>query len=197
MKESHGLKRCAIFIAKHLFSIIICIGIIAIGLAGLYRFGFFNKEDTVSIDTSSLLTNAVDIAELSTAEFKYRGIADIYKDENRKKLLCRVCYNAVVKAGIDMKNVLFDIDDENKTVTATLPEIDLKVTIIDEQSMALLPSNADVEIDRMLKSSKEDAESEARKSPELISTAQSNLRATIEGLTYPILKAKGYSLVWN
>jgi len=152
---------------------------------------------SVKIDTSSLLTDAIDIAELSTAEFRYRGIADIYSDENRTQLRCRVCYNAIVKAGIDMKKVKFDVDPESKVVTATLPEIDLKVTIIDEQSMALLPSDADVGIDSMLRFSKEDAESEARESSELISTAQENLKTTIEGLLFPILKAQGYSLAWN
>ena len=96
-----------------------------------------------------------------------------------------------------MKNVKFDVDPESKVVTATLPEIDLKVTIVDEQSMALLPSDADVGIDSMLRFSKEDAESEARESSELISTAQENLKTTIEGLLFPILKAQGYSLAWN
>lgn len=197
MEASEWLKRCRGALAKHLFVCVLCIGIIAVALAGLARFGLLNRAGSVKIDTSSLLTDAIDIAELSTAEFRYRGIADIYSDENRTQLRCRVCYNAIVKAGIDMKKVKFDVDPESKVVTATLPEIDLKVTIIDEQSMALLPSDADVGIDSMLRFSKEDAESEARESSELISTAQENLKTTIEGLLFPILKAQGYSLAWN
>ena len=63
--------------------------------------------------------------------------------------------------------------------------------------MAILPSDADVGIDSMLTYSREDAENEARESSELINTAQENLKATIEGLLFPILKARGYSLVWN
>ena len=197
MKSSEWGKRCRSVFSKHLFACVLCIGIIAVTLAGLTRFGLLNKAGKVKIDTSSLLTDAIDIAELSTAEFRYRGIADIYSDEARTQLRCRVCYNAIVKAGIDMKKVKFDVDQESRIVTATLPDIDLKVTIIDEQSMALLPSNADVGIDSMLRFSKEDAEKEARESTELISTAQENLKATIEGLLFPILKAQGYSLTWN
>ena len=197
MKESRWIKKCAGFVNKHLFISVLCVGVIAVCLACFTRFGILNNKGKVSINSSSLLTDAIDIAELSTAEFRYRGIADIYTDENRTQVRCRVCYNAIVKAGIDMKKVQFDIDTEQKAVFATLPEIDLKVTIIDEQSMALLPSDADVGIDSMLKYSKEDAEYEARESTELISTAQENLKTTIEGLLYPILKAQGYSLSWK
>lgn len=96
-----------------------------------------------------------------------------------------------------MKKVQLVTDTSKKIVMATLPEIELKVTIVDEESMSLLPSNADVGIDSMLKFSKEDAESEAKTSDVLINTARENLRATIEGLLYPILKAQDYTIVWN
>ena len=197
MKASEWVKRCGSTLTKHLFVCVLCIGIFFVALVGLTRFGLLNRAGSVRIDTSSLLTDAIDIAELSTAEFRYRGIADIYSDENRTQLRCRVCYNAIVKAGVDMGKVEFSVDPKSKIVTATLPDIDLKVTIIDEQSMAILPSDADVGIDSMLRFSKEDAESEARESSALISTAQENLKTTIEGLLFPILKAQGYSLAWN
>ena len=197
MKKSRRTKRSKGVNPKNMFIIILFIGIVVIGFACLTRFGLLNKIGKTSIKTSSMLTDAINISELSTAEFKYRGIADIYSDESRTKVSCRVCYNAIVKAGIDMQKVQFDVNTENKTITATLPEIDINVTIIDEQSMALLPSNADIGIDSMLKYSKEDAENEARESTELINTAQDNLKATIEGLLYPILNSEGYTLLWN
>ena len=131
MKESHWIKRCGENIAKHLFIAVLCIGIIAISLTCMTRFGLFNQPVKRSINTSSLLTDAIDIAELSAAEFRYRGIADIYTDENKTQVRCRICYNAIVKAGIDMKQVQFDVDSKEKVVTATLPDIDLKVAIID------------------------------------------------------------------
>ena len=197
MKKTVRKKRRVNTADKRLLAVVLCSGLILIGLALFLRFGPLNNPGTVQIDVSSQLRDAIDIAELSTAEFNYKGIADIYTDESRTQVKCRVCYNAIVKAGIDMQKVEFAVDQENKVITATLPEIELKVTIIDEKSMALLPSNADVGIDSMLKYSKEDAENEAKESTELINTAEKNLKATIEGLSYPILKPQGYSLVWN
>lgn len=197
MKAASLIKHCKDFLHKHLFACVLCVGMGVVLLVCTLRFGLFSKPGKVTIDASSLLTDVMDVAELSTAEFRYRGIADIYSDENRTQLRCRVCYNSIVKAGIDMKKIQFDVDPEAKVISASLPDIELKVTITDEQSMALLPSDANVEIDSMIKFSKEDAENEARESQELISTARDNLKATIEGLLFPILKNQGYSLVWN
>lgn len=39
MKESHWIKRCGENIAKHLFIAVLCIGIIAISLTCMTRFG--------------------------------------------------------------------------------------------------------------------------------------------------------------
>lgn len=182
---------------KKVFKFVLIIGLAVVLTAGLFRFVVLNSSKNINIITSSTLTKAIDIADLSTAEFKYRGIANIYTDESRANVRCRICYNAVVKAGINMKDVKFDVDPENKMVTATLPDIGIKVNIIDEQSMAVLPSNTDVGIVDMLKYSKEDAENEATSSGELISVARENLEATIKALLLPILKPQGYTLVFN
>ena len=115
MKKSRRTKRSRGTNSKHLFIIVLCIGVVVIILACLTRFGLLNIKGKTSITTSAMLTDAINISELSTAEFKYRGIADIFSDENRTKVSCRVCYNAVVKAGIDMQKVQFDINQENKT----------------------------------------------------------------------------------
>ena len=82
-------------------------------------------------------------------------------------------------------------------IYASGENIGIKVNIIDEQSMAVLPSNTDVGIVDMLKYSKEDAENEATSSGELISVARENLEATIKALLLPILKPQGYTLVFN
>lgn len=173
----------------------ICL-ILAIILACVIRLTV-NKQDRISVSASSLLTGAADIAELSTAEFMYRGIAEIYNDEAQTRLHCRVCYNAVVKAGIDLNDVKVSDDPSQKTITVALPEISLNVTVIDEQKMAILPSNVDVSIDKLLKYSREDAENEARQSTELMNIARENLQAAIGGILYPLIKQTGYTIIWK
>ena len=99
-----------------LFSTVLIIGLIAVLATALFRFDVFKQSDKVSIITSSTLKNATDIAELSSAEFRYRGIASVYEDAERTRERCKVCYSAVVDAGIDMNKVDYEIDHENKTV---------------------------------------------------------------------------------
>ena len=182
---------------KKLFRLVLIIGVTFVLAAGLLRFVLLDSSRNVNVITSSTLTKAIDIADLSTAEFKYRGIAEVYTDENRNRVRCRICYNAVVKAGISMKDVVFDVDTKNKIVTAALPDIGIKVNLIEEQSMAVLPSNTDVGIAEMLKYSKEDAEREATESGELKAVARENLEAVIKALLLPILKYQGYTLVFR
>lgn len=182
---------------KHLFRIVLAIGVICIAIVSLFRFVLLDKPTTKSVITSTVLTEVIDIAELYTAEFKYRGIANVYTDDSHKQIKCRACYNAIVKAGIELNKVTLDREDAEMIVYANLPDIELKVTIIDEQSMALLPSDTDVGIDNLLRYCKEDAENEAKESEELMQTARENMKATVEGLLYPLLKAENYSLIWK
>lgn len=181
---------------KKPFKLVLCIGIITIICTFVCRF-ILPKSGGPKIITSATLTEAIDITELSTAEFTYRGIAEIYEDEERTRISCRVFYSAVVKAGINMKDVQFNVDPDSKTVTATLPKIGIKVNIIDEKSMAVIPADKDVGLDIMLACSKEDAEKEAKESGKLMTTARENLESTIRGLLLPILDPQGYTLIFK
>ena len=182
---------------KRLFRVVLIVGFAAVIAAALFRFGPLKSFFSARALTSSTLTKAIDISDLSTAEFKYRGIAEVYHNEKRTSVRCRICYSAAVKAGIDMKKVAFEIDQDAKTVTAALPEIEIKVNLIDENSMSVLPSDADVSIPEMLKYGKEDAEREAMESGELKKAARENLESVIRGLLLPILRPKGYTLVFK
>ena len=176
--------------------LVMCIGIMGVVYIMLFRFGPFSKQGDVKMEISSTLKDAANISELSTAEFRYRGIAELYKDEEKKKLQCRICYSAIVKAGVDFNKLEYEVDESNKTIIATLPDIDLTVTIVDEKSMAFLPSDTNAELDRILKCCEEDVKNEARASEQLIDTAQKNLKSTIERMLYHILISKGYKLEW-
>lgn len=116
-----NMKRSKGFLKKLSLTQVVYICIIVIVLAIVVRVGIIDKSSKVAISASSLLTNSLDIAELSTAEFKYRGIAEIYEDEARTRIRCRVCYNAIVKAGVNMDDVHVEVDSLQKTISVVLP----------------------------------------------------------------------------
>ena len=64
---------------------VLYIGMAAFITAVLYRFVLPGSK-SAKIITSATLTEAIDIAELSTAEFTYRGIAEVYGDKDKTKV---------------------------------------------------------------------------------------------------------------
>ena len=90
-----------------------------------------------SIITTSTLKRAVNVSELSTAQFTYNGIAEVYEDERKESVECYIRYNAKVKAGIDMSDIDFDVDHDTKTVTVILPEIEITANPVDENHCLL------------------------------------------------------------
>ena len=67
-----------------------------------------NKSNSAKIVTSSQLEKAVNISDLSTAEFVYNGIAEKYKDDNPEKEKYNIKYDASVKVGINMNDIDFN-----------------------------------------------------------------------------------------
>ena len=180
-----------------LISLPILLGILLFFVLVIARvIGVFHKGET-HIITSSTLTDAIDISDLSTAQFTYNGIAELYKDEAKQKLKCYIRYSAKVKAGIDISEVTFDIDDEAMTVRPILPEITITANTVNESALSFLPENVKVEVSEALIACKEDAEAEATKASELFESAEDNLKSIIEALLYPILASEGYTIVWD
>ena len=158
--------------------------------------GVFEKKEP-EIITNSTLMRTVDVSELSTAEFIYNGIAEIYEGDDADTVKCRVRYKARVKATINMDEITFDIDDEKKTVKPSLPEISLKASLDDQEGLSFIPENSKIDLQEAMEACEKDVTAEAKENEELYQSAEENLQDVIEALTYPILNAKGYSLVWE
>ena len=110
---------------------------------------------------------------------------------------CYIAYNASVKVGIQMEDVTFEIQEEEKTVTPVLPDITVQIATLDENSLSYIPKNPDVPLKDMLILCKEDAIREAGESEKLYETAEENLKMVMEALLSPVLENAGYSLVWQ
>lgn len=155
-----------------------------------------NKIEKDNVITSAQLEKAIDISQLSTAEFVYNGIAEKYNDDKPEEVECYISYNANVKVGIQMGDVEFNINKEEKTVTPILPEITVNIVTLDENEISYIPKNPDISLKEIIILCKEDAMNEANNSEKLYQTAEENLRAAIEALLSPILDNAGYSIKW-
>ena len=152
------------------------------------------KENVI---TSSQLKNAINISQLSTAEFVYNGLAEKYADESTEEVECYIAYDANVKVGIQMEDVAFNIDEENKVIQPVLPEISVNIATLEEDSISYIPKNPDLSLKEVITLCKKDAVNEANSSTKLYQTAEDNLKSVIEALLSPILNSAGYKIVWQ
>lgn len=154
-----------------------------------------SSQPEATVITTSDLERMVNISKLSSAEFVYNGIAQAI-DENGN-IQYSVAYCATVRAGIDMSQITFDIDDENRTVTPILPEIIIEEPILDETSLDFMPSNPRADLRDIIALCKADALSEVQEDGQVTETARENLKSTIEALISPLLEHNNYTLVWE
>lgn len=155
-----------------------------------------NKEKLI---TSSTLTNIVEISELSTAEYEYNGIAEVYKDESNKKIKCYIKYKALVKAKIDINDIILTKDEINKVLNVELPEMTLDTSIICDSSedFSFIPNEVKIELDEIMLSCKNDVTKETLEAEGLLKVAEKNLKDKIEAFLYPILNTTGYMIMWK
>ncbi len=155
-----------------------------------------DKTNEEQVLTSAELEKAINIAELSTAEFIYNGVAVKPDEEDPEEAECHIAYHASVKVGIDIKEVHFTIDQEQKTVTPVLPEIQIHIAELDEDEISYIPKNPDLPLEEVIALCKEDAIEEANHSKQLYQAAEENLKAVIEALVDPLLDSAGYTIAW-
>lgn len=170
--------------------------LVVVILSGLRLSGSFSKGESKTLTVSTLI-KTVDIAELSTAQFTYNGIAEVYKSKDSDKIKCRIRYEAIVKAGVNMDEIDFKIDPDKKTVKPILPQIQLTANIVDENKLSFIPEDTKIEMREALLACENDVQDEVVASTELYDSAEENLKDIIEALIYPIVEPVEYEIVWE
>ena len=135
---------------------------------------------------------------MATSEFIYNGIAEVYDEKNSEKVKYHIRYDARVRAGIDIKDVDFEINKESRIVEVTLPDIKIfSPPSVTPSSLSYIPSDKTFDLKEVLETCEADVIREAEEAVELKRLASDNLRAIIEALLTPIVKPEGYTLKWK
>ncbi len=173
-----------------------------LGLGGVVYMRLRSSEPMIRV--SSVLTDVIEIDELSTAEYVYNGIAEV-RDENPDQIRFYVRYDSKISIGVRMQDVRIEsIDEEKKKITVSLPQVEiLGNPIIDDRTLSFMKpgtysifSPSDFDLQAALKAAKQDALTEAAAAEELYVTARENLETTIQALLLPVL-GNGYTFEWQ
>lgn len=182
--------------SMRLFIPLAIVAAIIVGGGGIFTFvSCSSSQPEPTAITTSDLERVVNISRLSSAEFVYNGIAQAL-DENGS-VQYSVAYCATVRAGIDMSEITFEIDEDTRVVTPILPEIDIDEPILDETTLEFMPSNPRADLQEIIALCKEDALTEMQEDGQIYTTARENLQSTVEALITPLLEHGDYTLGWG
>lgn len=197
--EKEKMKRnIIIFIVSLLFFISSVIAILIYfndTLKILDRFGVVSESRVI---TDASLIKTIDMSNLSSLEFDYKGIVKL---KSKKEFLkgevdYYAKYHAVVKYSIDLNDIKFSVNDKKKTVRPILPDIKCSPDMKDERYISYMPKDPGMDVDEVLEKCREDVINESKKSEEAYKMAKDNLKSTIEAVTLPVIGPKGYKIVW-
>lgn len=184
--------------AKILLAAILVIALLVGGI--IYQQSTQANTDP-QIDITITLEKIVKTSDLSTAVFKYGGIVEIPNPKKPKNIDYYVSYNASVYAGIDFFEIKFTKNDDTKTITAHIPDVEILDTVVDPDSLDFIfmrkAANDASVISTALTACETDIRRECTDENALLEVARLNTENAVRALAEPIIEqtCKGYALV--
>lgn len=177
---------------KVFYPLIVAFVIIAT-LIILFATGAFDKPKETLI-TESTLTEVIETAKLTTAKYIQHGIAKAHIEGKEDGY---VLYYAVVRPNVNLEDITYEIDNENKKVTVIVPNefaFDVELLEDEEHKRYCYPKEPDDWTDKDVRYICEaDAKQKAKDNADLITKARESLINTIEALLAPVARS-GYTV---
>lgn len=149
------------------------------------------KEDTKEIIAQATLEKIINVSELSTFETIYNGVAQVMNEKKPEKVDYYVAYEAKVKAGIDFEQVEVSVDNKEKIITVTLPEVQINDVNVDIASLDFIfesdKADTDTVSQEAYKACVEDVTNESSNEDAIYELAGQNARNVIEALISPFV----------
>lgn len=123
--------------AKPVTALILGLLIIIVVLSSILFVQCSLSNDEATISASYISGKLEEASELTTAKLTYTGVAD-YTDEGIPVISqgdFTMVYNATVRAGIDVKKVKTNINNQMRTVTITIPDAEILDVKVDPKSI--------------------------------------------------------------
>lgn len=182
-KRKTGRKRIKL-------AVVLCI-LAVLGIA-VYAIPNTTQKNKPQIITQATLQKVINVSELSTYEAVYNGIAKVMNVDNPERVDYYVSYEAKVKAGIDFEEVDVQVDEEEKLITVTLPEIEIKDVNVDIASLDYIfendKANTYTVSEQAYKKCIEDVTEESSAEQAIYDLAGQNAENIIEALIRPFVE---------
>ena len=186
-KENPKSKRIKF---KHMAVLFVIIAIIITAL--MIKIKIFNKKSEPTIISKATLEKVINVSDLSTFEAIYNGVAAVANEENPEKIDYYVSYEAKVKAGIDFALVEVEVNETDKIITVTLPEVKITDVDVDIASLDYIfmnnKANTQTVSEQAYKKCIKDVTKESNSTDEIYESARQNARNIVEALISPFVE---------
>ena len=186
-KERPRTKRIKI---KHIAVLFIIIAIIVTAL--IIKTKIFNKKSEPTIISKATLEKVINVSDLSTFEAIYNGVAAVANEEKPENIDYYVSYEAKVKAGIDFALVEVEVNETDKIITVTLPEVKITDVDVDIASLDYIfmnnKANTQTVSAQAYKKCIKDVTKESNSTDEIYESARQNARNIVEALISPFVE---------
>lgn len=177
---------------KRIFvAVLVLLAIVALIFAVVLAQEDTPQENQPQIINKSTLEKIINVSDLSTFEAVYNGIAEVMNGDKPEQIDYYVAYDAKVKAGIDFENVKIEVDDENKVIVVTLPEIKITDVEVDITSLDYIFLNEDANTptvsEEAYRKCIEDVQNESNSENAIFELAEQNARNIVEALLRPFV----------
>ena len=150
------------------------------------------KEEKKELITESTLEKIINVSELSTYEAVYNGVLAVMNEKKTEEVDYYVYYEAKVKAGIDIEDIEIDVNNEEKIISISLPEVYITDTEVKIESLEFMFYNNKAETETVsqeaYKKCIEDVKKESANEKKIYELARSNARNFVEALVNPFVQ---------
>ena len=171
---------------------LLCFIIVAIIVFLFVKEKMFSRESKPEIISKSTLEKVINVSDLSTFEAIYNGIASVANEEKPENIDYYVSYEAKVKAGIDFEKVDLEVNEDERIITVTLPEVKITDVNVDIASLDYIfmnkRANTETVSAQAYKKCIDDVTKESNSTTAIYELAKQNARNIVEALIKPFVE---------
>ena len=175
---------------KHIAVLFVIILVIITAL--MIKIKIFNKKSEPTIISKATLEKVINVSDLSTFEAIYNGVASVANEDKPENIDYYVSYEAKVKAGIDFELVEVEVNEAEKIITVTLPEVKITDVDVDIASLDYIfmnnKANTQTVSEQAYKKCIKDVTKESNSTDEIYESARQNARNIVEALISPFVE---------
>lgn len=158
------------------------------------------ESESLTTISESSLQKIIEINELSTVDYTYNATTSKTKADSNE-VMYYVAYEGTVTAGIDFHEITFNVDEDNKLITITIPEVEIHNISVDMGTMDYIFTKSKYETETISQEAYKLCKADLKKRVEsedlLKETAKENAISSVEALFKPWIETidKEYQVV--